>query len=199
MEFMIVFTGLLVVVAAVTLPMYNRSRADAEKLTTLAEAREAANSLANAVNTVYAGGPGSRLTIEYWLSKNVLGVKIGGYENLNVDGIQTTDEAVPANGRADIQVKMDFDGNGIWDNRRETVVLIDTVLPSRWEDNGSGRSNNWIRENCVHVEENNLKFGTGYGTLSIRTLHRTTFTYYYDHLHLYPRIILISDEITEGA
>jgi hypothetical protein len=199
MEFMIVFTGLLIVVATVTLPLYNRTQVDAEKLTALAEAREAANAIAAAVNMVYAGGPGSKVTIEYWLPKNVLQVKIGGYEELEIDGIQTSDATINANGRADIQIKMDFSGKGIWDNRRETVVLIDTALPSRWEENGNSRSNDWIRENGVHVEENNLRAGTAYGTPSMRTLHRTTFTYRYDPAPLYKRRILISDEITGGA
>lgn len=107
-EFIIVLTGLVIVVATITMPMYNQARSDAEKVTKLLEAREAANTLANALNTLYASGPGSKLTIEYSLPQGVVTVYMGGYDKLEADGVLTTDETVPINGRADIQIWLDL-------------------------------------------------------------------------------------------
>ena len=152
-EFMIVLTGLLIVVATVTMPIYNQARFDAEKMTKLTEAREAANTLANALNNLYASGPGSKLTIEYWLPQGVVAVYMGGYESLEIDGVYTTDESVPRNGRADVQIRLDFNNDGMWDNNREAVVIVDTLLPSRWDENAAARGDSWVKENCVHVED----------------------------------------------
>ncbi len=81
-EFIIVLSGLLLIIATVTMPMYNSARADAEKISKLADAREAANTLVNATNTVYAAGVGSRQTIEYWLPQGVVSVSfVSGTEN----------------------------------------------------------------------------------------------------------------------
>ncbi len=183
-------------IATVTMPIYNQARFDAEKLSKLAEAREAANSLATALNTLYASGPGSRLTIEYSLPQGVAAVYLGGYEELEVDGLVTTDESVPVNGHADIQIWLDLNGDGTWDNTRESVVILNTILPSRWNENATARGVSWVIENCVHVEDINLDVGAAYGTLSQRTNHRTTLTYYYDHGHEYSRRIVVLDEIT---
>ncbi|MDI6643338.1 MAG: class III signal peptide-containing protein [Candidatus Hodarchaeaceae archaeon] len=198
-EFMIVLTGLLIIVAVTTMPLYDKARADAEKVTKLADAREAANTLANAVNTLYASGPGAKQVIEYWLPKGVVAIYIGGYENLNVDGVDTTDENVSRNGRADVQIWLDLNGDGALDNKREAVVIVDTLLPSRWYENGDARAENWIKENCLHVEDKNLKVGSAHGTLIKRTLHRTTLTYCYNPGHMYPRRIVVSDEIIRSA
>lgn len=198
-EFLIVFTGLLIVVATVTMPTYNQARSDAEKIAKLSEAREAANTLANALNTVYANGPGSKLTIEYWLPQGVAALYMGGYDSLDVDGIYTVDESVPKNGRADVQIWMDLNNDGIWDNKRESVVLVDTILPSRWDENSAQRSEDWVRENCVHVGDDNLKVGLSYGTLGKKTLHRTTLEYDYNLGDTYPRKILVTDENIGGA
>ena len=68
-EFMIVLTGFLIIAATISMPIYNQARSDAEKMTKLSEAREAANILANALNSTYASGPRSKITIEYSLPK----------------------------------------------------------------------------------------------------------------------------------
>lgn len=196
---MIVLTGLLIIVAVTTMPLYDKARADAEKVTKLADAREAANTLANAVNTLYASGPGAKQVIEYWLPKGVVAIYIGGYENLNVDGVDTTDEDVSRNGRADVQIWLDLNGDGALDNKREAVVIVDTLLPSRWYENGDARAENWMKENCLHVEDKNLKVGSAHGTLIKRTLHRTTLTYCYNPGYMYPRRIVVSDEIIRSA
>lgn len=81
-EFIIVLSGLLLIIATVSMPMYNSARADAEKISKLADAREAAVTLVNATNTVYAAGVGSKQTIEYWLPQGVVSVSfVGGTEN----------------------------------------------------------------------------------------------------------------------
>ena len=81
-EFIIVLSGLLLIIATVSMPMYNQARADVEKISKLADAREAAVTLANATNTVYAAGVGSKQTIEYWLPQGVVSVSfVGGTEN----------------------------------------------------------------------------------------------------------------------
>jgi len=154
-EFIVVISGLLIILAAITMPMYNEARADAEKVSKLADAREAADKIANAINTVYAAGVDSKRTVEYWLPRGV--VKI--YANVNIDGIDTTDNDVAPDNRMDVQIWLDLDGNGEWDNKREAIILLETILPS--ENN----------ENCVIVGDENFKVGPG--------LHRTTFTYEY--------------------
>lgn len=154
-EFIVVISGLLIILAAITMPMYNQARADAEKVSKLADAREAADTIVNALNTVYAAGVGSKQTVEYWLPRGV--VKI--YADVNVDGIDTNDNDVVPDNRMDVQIWLDLDENGEWDNKREAIILLETLLPS--ENN----------ENRVVVGDENFKFGSG--------LHRTTFTYEY--------------------
>lgn len=195
MEFLAVMAGFLIMVATATLPMYIQASFDAEKLSKISEAKAAANELAAGLNNVYVVGPGSRLTVEYSLPAGVLSIYLGGYDNLDADGVLTADETVPINGRADIQILMDFNGDGWWDNMRESIIIVDTILPSRWNEDGSGRGEDWVKENGVHVEENGLRVGPKYGTLSNRTFHRTTLIYRYDPNSQYPRRIVVLDEI----
>ncbi|MEM3421942.1 MAG: hypothetical protein QW315_06780 [Candidatus Hadarchaeum sp.] len=194
-EFLAVMAGFLIMVATVTLPTYLQANFDAEKLSKISEAKVAANELAAGLNHLYAVGPGSRLTIEYSFPAGILNVYLGGYDNLDVDGRLTADETVPINGRADIQILMDFNGDGLWDNMRDSIITVDTVLPSRWNEDGTDRGEDWVKENCLHVEENGLKVGPEYGTLSNRTFHRTTLIYCYDPSSRYPRRIVVLDEI----
>jgi hypothetical protein len=176
------------------MPIYNQARADAEKVSKLADAREAAYTLANAINTIYASGPGSKLVIEYWLPRGVVALHAGGYENVDVDGINTTGNDVPRNGRADVQVWFDFDGDGEWDNKRDAVVLIDMLLPSRWDENGNEREEDWVKENSIHVEDKNFRLD-----LAHRTRHRVTLEYRYQSTYVYPRRIIIFDQIIESV
>ena len=166
-EFLIVFVGMMMIVATVTYPLYDKARADAEKMTKLSDAREAANTLANALNALYAAGPGSRQTVEYWLPKGTVGV----YMAVNRDGIETTDENVDNNGRLDVQILLDLDGDDNWDNKREAVALVDTILPSRWDEDGNDRGELWENENAVQVQD------IGVCDPDYRTHHRTTLEY----------------------
>jgi hypothetical protein len=194
-EFLAVLAAFLIVAATIAMPMYLQASADADRLSKISEAKKAATIMANVLNNVYAMGPGSRLTVEYYLPPGVLAIRLGGYDELDVDGIVTTNETLPINGRADIQILMDLNGDGMWDNTIESSVIVDTILPSRWNEDGSERGDDWVRENCVHVEENKLKVGPGYGTLSAKTFHQTTFSYCYDPKGEYLRRIVVSDEI----
>ncbi|MEW6592293.1 MAG: class III signal peptide-containing protein [Candidatus Hadarchaeota archaeon] len=169
-EFLIVFVGMLLIAATVTYPLYDNARTDAEKMSALSEAREAANTMVNAINMVYASGPGSKQTVEYWLPKNVLKF----YINLDEDGIATSTGIVAKNGRIDAQVRFDYDLSGAWDNKRDAIVLVDTLLPSRWYENGDNRGDNWITENAVTVEDWNLNLDTNH-----RVHHRVTLEYVY--------------------
>ena len=110
-EFIVVISGLLIILAAVTIPMYNQARADAEKVSKLADAREAANTLANAINTVYATGVGSRQTVEYWLPPGVVSVSF-------IDG---------AENRADVRIELNLES--------DNLVQVSTILPSRDDEN----------------------------------------------------------------
>jgi len=101
----------MIILAVVTMPMYNQARADAEKTSKLADAREAANTLVNAINTVYATGVGSRQTVEYWLPPGVISVSF-------VDG---------AENRVDFKIGLDFES--------DNPVQISTILPSRDDEN----------------------------------------------------------------
>ena len=105
-EFIVVVSGLLIILAAITMPMYNQARADADKVSKLADAREAANTLTNALNTVYASGVGSKQTVEYWLPKGVASVSF-------VDG---------AENRVDVKIELDLES--------DNVMQVSTILPS---------------------------------------------------------------------
>jgi hypothetical protein len=193
-EFLIVVGCLIMILGSVSIPLYNRSCNDAQRLTDISEAREAATILANALNTIYADGVGSRQTVEYWLPKGVVAFRACGYENVDVDGIDTNDTDVPANGRADVQVLFDFDGDGMWDNTRESVVIVDTILPSKWDENGNERGGGWVRENCVHVEDKNFNLNP-----NRRTRHRVTLEYVGGAGSSYSRRIAISDVVVESV
>lgn len=104
-EFLIVLTGMLLILASVTIPLSDRARADAEKVTALADAREAAGTLANALNSVYASGVGSKQTVEYWLPKGTVSVTFVDDEN-----------------RLDVRIELALES----DNR----VQVSTILPS---------------------------------------------------------------------
>ncbi len=110
-EFIVVVSGLLIILATITMPMYNQARADAERVSKLADAREAANTLANAINTVYAAGVGSRQTVEYWLPKGVVSVSF-------VDG---------AENRVDVKIELNLES--------DNLVQVSTILPSSSYEN----------------------------------------------------------------
>ncbi len=177
LEFMIVFVGLLLIVGSITYPLYETSRNKAERLNTLAEARKAATLLATALNSVYAGGPGSRQTVEFWLPRGVVNIEMN---TLN-DGVVTSDGAVQPNGRIDVQVFFDFNGDENWDNTRDSVVIVETLLPSAWDENGNERSSSWLTENAIQIirDENFI-----YDSIH-RTKHRVTLEYqirYYENV-----------------
>lgn len=110
-EFIVVISGLLIILAAVTMPMYNQARADAEKVSKLADAHKAANTLVNAINTVYATGVGSRQTVEYWLPPGIVSVSF-------VDGVEN---------RVDVEIGLDLES--------DNLVQVSTILPSREDEN----------------------------------------------------------------
>lgn len=94
--------------------MYNQARADAEKVSKLADAHEAVNKLVNAINLVYATGVDSRQTVEYWLPPGVVSVSF-------VDGTEN---------RVDIRVELDLES--------DNVMQVSTILPSTYENMVSG-------------------------------------------------------------
>ena len=110
-EFIVVISGLLIILAAVTMPMYNQARADAEKISKLADARQAANKLVNAINVVYATGVGSRQTVEYWLPPDVVSVSF-------VDGVEN---------RVDVKIELNLES--------DNVMQVSTILPSTSYEN----------------------------------------------------------------
>jgi len=189
LEFLLILSSLAILLAAFTLPFYLETKEGARVASSLAEAREAAGRIAAAVNAVYAAGPGASQEVLVWLPRGVVGISVGGYDNLEVDGITTPDGEIPRDGRADVRILLDLDGDGKWDNRMGSTVLVGTLLPSRWWENGEERGDRWVRENGVHVEENFLL------SPGSRTLHRLTFRFVYDPFHLYPRRITLSDEV----
>jgi hypothetical protein len=188
-EFVIIIAFLLIALATISLPMYNRARADAQRSSDLADAREAAYSLANALNTVYADGVGSKQTIEYWLPKGVAVV----YADADIDGVDTdnngTPDNPPRNGRLEVQIWFDLDGDNIPElGDRESVVVVETVLPSKWDENGNLRQD-WENQ-CPEVEDENLRT-----ILTNRTFHQVTMTYTYSAGRSQPRRITIVDSI----
>ncbi len=189
LEFLVILSGLMVLLVAFTLPLYQEAKGGAQKASCLAEARETAVKIAAAVNAVYGAGPGAKTQVEVWFPKEAVGIRVGGYDRLEADGILTSDGEIQRNGRADVIILLDLDGDGEWDNRLNSTVLVNTLLPSRWCENGEEREERWVRENGVHVEENFLlQPGT-------RTKHLLTFTFVYDPFHTYPRRITLSDEV----
>lgn len=188
-EFMIIIAFLLIALATISLPMYNRARADAQRASDLADAREAASALTNALNTVYADGVGSKQTIEYWLPKGVTVV----YADADIDGVDTdnngTPDNPPRNGRLDVQIWFDLNGDNIPElGNREAVVVVETILPSKWDENGNPRQG-WENQ-CPKVEDENLRIN-----LTSRTLHQVTITYTYSVGYAQPRRIAIVDNI----
>lgn len=110
-EFIVVFTALLLIVATTTMPLYESARADAEKLSKLTDAREAANAIVNTLNMVYAGGVGSKQTVEYSLPNDILSISfVSGDEN-----------------RINVRIVMNFE--------RDNVIQVGTILPSRSDEN----------------------------------------------------------------
>jgi len=107
---MVVFTAMLLIIATVTMPLYESSRADAEKILKLADTREAANAIVNTLNTVYAGGVGSKQTVEYWLPNDVLSISfVSGAEN-----------------RVDVKIGLNL--------KSDNVIQVSTILPN-WGEN----------------------------------------------------------------
>lgn len=184
-EFMVTLACLFVVLGVVSIPMYNRASSDATKLVNLADARDAATKLANAVNTVYACGVGAKQTVDYWLPRGVVAVYI--HENVDDNGTPTS----PAHsGRMEVQVWFDLNDDGKPDNTdREAVVVVETILPSRWVENGDSRPS-W--ENvCPYVGQENFQTSQ-----YSRTHHQTTVSYAYSRSGR-PRVIVIKDSIIE--
>ena len=186
-EFMIIIAFLLIALATISLPMYNRARADAQRASDLADAREAASALANAFNTIYADGVGSKQTIEYWLPRGVAVV----YADADIDGVDTdnngTPDNPPRNGRLDVQIWFDLNGDNIPElGNREAVIVVETILPSKWDENGNPRQD-WENQ-CPKVEDENLRI-----SLTGRTLHQVTITYTYSAGYAQPRRIAIVD------
>jgi len=186
-EFMIIIAFLLIALATISLPMYNRARADAQRASDLADAREAASALANAFNTIYADGVGSKQTIEYWLPRGVAVV----YADADIDGVDTdnngTPDNPPRNSRLDVQIWFDLNGDNIPElGNREAVIVVETILPSKWDENGNPRQD-WENQ-CPKVEDENLRI-----SLTGRTLHQVTLTYTYSAGYAQPRRIAIVD------
>lgn len=115
-EFIAVLGVLLTIMASVTLPLYQDSRADAESITSMAQAKEAAEKLANALNGV-SSGIGNKQTIEYTLPSDVSEIRI----NENISG--------PHN-RVEVQILGDWEGN---------KVSVETLLPSTNHKNWDGK------------------------------------------------------------
>lgn len=184
-EFMIVLACLFTVLGLVSIPMYNSASDDATKLVNLSDARDAATKLANAVNTVYACGVGAKQTVDYWLPKGVVAVYI--HENVDDNG---TPASPSHDGRMEVQVWFDLNDDGLPDNTdRDAVVVVETILPSRWFENGDNRSS-W--ENvCPYVGQENFQTGQ-----YSRMHHRTTVSYEYSASGR-PRIIVIKDNVIE--
>jgi hypothetical protein len=66
-EFILIFSALLMVFAGISMVLYQRGKEDLEEGVRLADARRAATLLVNALNSVYSEGIGARQTVEYWV------------------------------------------------------------------------------------------------------------------------------------
>jgi hypothetical protein len=66
-EFIFIFSALLMLFAGTSINLYQRGRTDLDKVNQLSDARRAATLIVNALNSVYSGGIGSRQTVEYWM------------------------------------------------------------------------------------------------------------------------------------
>lgn len=187
-EFIIIIAFLVIALATITLPMYARARGDAQNASNLADAREAGSILANALNTVYADGVGSKQTIECWLPKGVAAV----YADADIDGVDTDNDGIPdnpqRNGHLEVQVWFDLNGDNTPEfGNREAVVLVETILPSKWDDNGNTLQN-W--ENQVpKIWDENMRIDPTH-----RTLHQITLTYTYTSSSAQPRLITVVDK-----
>lgn len=186
---MIIIAFLLIALATISMPMYDQAKADAQRVSDLADARGAASTLANALNTTYTDGLASKQTVEYWLPEGVAAV----YADADIDGVDTDNDGIPddppRNGRLDVQIWFDLDGDNNPDlGDREAVVLVETILPSKWDENGNLRPD-W-ESRCLKVEDENFRID-----LTNRTLHQVTVSYTYSVDYTQPRHITLVDSI----
>ncbi len=147
-EFIAVLGVLLALLASISLPLYSRSREDAERVSRLGEARGAVNEIASALNTVYSGGIGSKQTVEYWLPEKVLEIRVAE----NVDGTDGTS----SNGRMDVQILFD------WED--DNIVAVDTLLPSK-------NYENWRGYPVIEVINGSLSTDSGDHTVAVEYRH----------------------------
>ncbi|TDA30067.1 MAG: hypothetical protein DSO04_06505, partial [Hadesarchaea archaeon] len=98
LEFLLILSSLMILLAAFTLPLYLEAKEGAREASSLAEARDAAGRIAAAVNAVYAGGPGASQEVLVWLPRGVVGLSVGGYDHLEVDGVTARDGEVARDG-----------------------------------------------------------------------------------------------------
>lgn len=107
-EFVVVLGVLLTVLATVSIPLYNSSRDKAVKINDVIKAREAANELAQALNSCYAGSLDTKQEATYWLPGTVNGI-----------------ESVALDNEFCVKITLgEFNEN----------VLVDTLLPADWQN-----------------------------------------------------------------
>lgn len=123
-EFIIVLGVLIGLLGSVTMPLYKNSREDAQKLTDLSLAREAANKLAGAINNVYTAGVGCKQKVTYLLPNNISKIVIS--ENI---------------GSSENKVEVQIWSNN-WGN---DYITVETLLPTI-------NHKNWL--GCPLIEEN---------------------------------------------
>lgn len=121
LEFIIILGALITVLGTVTVPLYRDSFSDADRLTRLSQAREAANGLANTLNETL-GMVGPKHNVTYSLPQGVSQVRIG-------EGVDGTDGA-PPDGRSEVQIEMEWSG--------DNLIRVNTLLPSKFHENWSG-------------------------------------------------------------
>lgn len=107
-EFVVVLGILLTVLATVSIPLYNSSRDRAVKINDVIKAREAANKLAQALNSCYAGSLETKQRATYWLPGTANGI-----------------ESVAVDNEFCIRITLGQVGEN---------VLVDTLLPADWEN-----------------------------------------------------------------
>lgn len=103
-EFILLFAVVLIIISAVTIPLLSSSLTASTNVTNVADTKSAVVEIANAINIVYANGPGAKRTLDVYLPQSVtltsvkntttnqtlLGVNLNGLGDPDTKYVNTT-------------------------------------------------------------------------------------------------------------
>lgn len=70
-EYLLLIAVVLVIISAVTIPLIDKSISASNDVSNVADAKKTVTEIANAVNIVYANGPGAKRTLSIYSTQNM--------------------------------------------------------------------------------------------------------------------------------